>query len=172
MVMMDHVWRNARHYPWDCINRAMSNALHMVIGTGMEITRADFEALDDNYRMRYWIGEDGRERLYAYAVFHDNLKAVRALEEYMEIKPFFANHVEIRVSGISYLHRSDIQRARERLVKGCSVWMDGKRWKIMGFSDDVVRFAWYDMSKTDSSHPEKRLKLNRQQIAEKFPAKK
>lgn len=168
--LLAFVWEHASFKSWDRINRAMRDALRLVVCADMGLSADDFATIYGKFRGGYWMGEND-EWVYSLAVAMENKEVIAAYEAVKNRKPFVANDVRIDEGG--YLHASSVNRSRGRLVVGAETAIEGKRWHVTGFDDAAgkVRLANYKAGYREGK-PDKLRSLTHDQCAELFPAPK
>lgn len=140
--LLQLVWLNANRstgFSWERLNHAMSEALSLAIGSGMEFYLNDFVYIQKTFRFHYWgttspIGTTG-EDFYANAIKVNNTSAIQAYEEYAERGPYIMDSVS--VGGTWYCHGGGT-RKRSRVFMGCWVSWKGEQRKITSITKDYI----------------------------------
>jgi hypothetical protein len=169
MTLLLHVWEHCADGSWERLNHAMWHALKLAIGSGMELSRTDFDTIWGRLRGHRWVTGANSEWVYALAVTVGNMAVCKAWEAYYGFEPYYANGVRPHDSQ-GFQHATG-ERQRERLAVGFEVRMDNRHWTCTAVGKDGVRFVAYGTG-DNYRKVEKRLSLTREKVAELWPAPK
>jgi hypothetical protein len=155
---------DATSHSYERLNRAMSNALQLAIGSGFKFATGDVEYILSNYKAGYWVGESD-EWIYGEAIEVGNTSAIASYEAAKKREGIIADDVDFRESRNPYLHMSGT-RQRERLCVGATFVYRGQKLKVTSFADDssYVNACLYVKVDEYRSKVSKRLKLTRDDI--------
>lgn len=146
------VWKNANKeigHSWERLNHAMSEALTLAVGSGFVVEVEDLRAVYEKFRGGYWL-RGGLEGVYRTAVIVGNLRAARAIEEYLGRPPFIVDGVELPrcFESEKYVHRV-AYRKRERVVVGAEFDWKGHRVAVTSIKKDYFVACSYDGGKVE-----------------------
>lgn len=142
--LLNLVWNGANAesgHSWERLNRAMSSALSLAIGSGMAFRNGDVGYIEKNFRPGYWLGESGWMPRYAQAIRNGNKSFVNAIEADLGWIPVLADEVEpsgrYGLLNDGFLHRVGT-RKRERLAVGFEFPWKGHVVRVTSMADGEV----------------------------------
>ncbi len=142
LTLLQQVWDHCCHatpFAWERLNHAMSNALSLAIGSGLEFAEDDFKYIASVFRFGYWGGVMGQhglgEGFYSQAILEDNLSACHAFEKWQNRPAFIMDHVYPRGASRQYAHNVGC-RKRGRVGVGFEFLWKGEQVKVTSFAND------------------------------------
>lgn len=167
-------------YVWDAnevdllgeLYNSMRRALYLAIATNMPFLHQDFNVIKE-MNPSAWLGEDGLERAYTFAIECRNISYIKAYEWWISRDPFMANNVTFNPCGES-LRRETVHRKRSRVGVGAII--DGVGTVTRFTMDKIIITGEPMVLKAPPAEPNttirKVLKLDVNAMREIFPSKK
>lgn len=160
------VWQEAngtRGHSWLRYNHALSDAVTLGVRGGLRFDVEDFRRFLSEFRGGYWFGESGLEDWYQLAVTLDNLPACKAIEKVWGMEPFVINGRRLYPGNPRY--QGDGR-------KPCHLYEyteceEHRGFYVTSLTPDYVNLCRYQNEHwTWQNKPYRRMKLNREQVAE------
>jgi len=135
------LWNNRQQctpHSWLKLNHAMREGLFLAVRMGLRFDPTDLHYCFQNFRMGYWIGNEGLESFYSEAVVYRNASAYQCAEHHMVRKAFIVPGAQIR-----HIHTGDgpAGGGLTRLVIGAQFQWEGETVSVTSFFDDLGYFT-------------------------------
>lgn len=124
--LIEFVWSNTAHDPWERLNHCMADAVELAIGAGMRFANGDFASIFREFRGAYWFGSPRGERFYSLACLVDNVSACQSFEAFMRRRPIIVDNVHCDCDWGGYMHANTVRRKRGRIAAGFSFPWNGE----------------------------------------------
>lgn len=161
------IWTAHGTDAWMALNHSMYQALRLAIGANLAWDVKAIVEIQNTMRPGYWIGENGWEHAYAFAIAVDNRSFIKSYEEHIGRPSFFANDVTT-IDACGFVHTSNgCHLKRGRIAIGSSI--GDSRHRITSVTQDSVTLCTYE---GDDPVPKKREKLTLEMMMVRYPAPK